>query len=76
MTAERPSTTTVSTLCDRLLRWFILVSATARFAAPRAMMASTSSVHSTDTCDPSQAASALLSALAGPVQAQRDDSSM
>jgi hypothetical protein len=35
---------------DRLERSFILVSATARFAAPRAITASTSSVLDTATC--------------------------
>jgi hypothetical protein len=37
-------------LWDRLERSFILVSATARFAAPRAMTASTSGVLDTHTC--------------------------
>ena len=47
MTAERPSTTMVSTLWERLLHWFILVSATARFEAPWAINLSTSSGHVT-----------------------------
>lgn len=41
---------TVSTLWLLLLRSFILVSATARLAAPVAMTCSTSSVQSTDSC--------------------------
>jgi hypothetical protein len=42
----------VSTLWLRLLRSFIFVSATARFAEPLAITASTSSVHDTGTCEP------------------------
>ncbi len=44
-----PSTMTVSTEWLRLLRAFILVSATARFRAPSAITASTSSLHVTGT---------------------------
>jgi len=47
-----PSTMTVSTEWLRLLRAFILVSATARLRAPSAITASTSSLHATGTCRP------------------------
>ena len=45
-----PSTITVSTLCERLLRSFILVSATARFRAPISITRITSSLLLTSTC--------------------------
>ena len=45
-----PSTMTVRTLCERLLRSFILVSATARFRAPISITRITSSRLLTSTC--------------------------
>ncbi len=45
-----PSTMTVRTLCERLLRSFILVSATVRFRAPISITRITSSRLLTSTC--------------------------
>ena len=47
---DTPSTMTVSTLWLRLLRSFILVSATARLRAPSSITSSTSSVQATGSC--------------------------
>lgn len=61
-------------LWDRLERSFILVSATARFAAPRAMTASTSGVLDTQTCAARHAqlkpADSLVSVTAGQGRSQ------
>lgn len=50
VTCEMPSTMTVSTEWERLLRSFILVSATARLRAPISITCSTSSLLPTSTC--------------------------
>ena len=55
VTLLTPSTMMVSTEWLRLLRSFILVSATALFLAPVAITSSTSSVVCTGTCSSDQA---------------------